>query len=230
MIRRPPRSTLFPYTTLFRSRPGLAPRLLHHDADGARSLQTALPGAATGGRLAAAHRAFLAALAPGGATLPRAEFHARLAARLGAIETLAPATAARWRAALDALAGPGEIEIGWVHGDFAPWNLRRARAGALAAFDWEFAEPFGARGPAAAHFIARVVIAGGAGTPGALERRVVAALSRPALRPLLGHGDALLIWRLYVLAHLAMLAECGIADGHVEILNQVVETWRHEPL
>src|SRR2546427_7189081 len=29
MIRRPPRSTLFPYTTLFRSR-RLAPRPLHH--------------------------------------------------------------------------------------------------------------------------------------------------------------------------------------------------------
>src|SRR3712207_9423510 len=28
MIRRPPRSTLFPYTTLFRSLPGLAPRPL----------------------------------------------------------------------------------------------------------------------------------------------------------------------------------------------------------
>src|SRR5690348_17730897 len=26
MIRRPPRSTLFPYTTLFRSRPGASPR------------------------------------------------------------------------------------------------------------------------------------------------------------------------------------------------------------
>src|SRR2546422_5942605 len=28
MIRRPPRSTLFPYTTLFRSRPGLRPQRL----------------------------------------------------------------------------------------------------------------------------------------------------------------------------------------------------------
>src|SRR2546425_9204244 len=27
MIRRPPRSTLFPYTTLFRSHPGLGPRV-----------------------------------------------------------------------------------------------------------------------------------------------------------------------------------------------------------
>src|SRR5438270_1404334 len=34
MIRRPPRSTLFPYTTLFRSRPGREPRVppLHERA------------------------------------------------------------------------------------------------------------------------------------------------------------------------------------------------------
>src|SRR2546430_9703089 len=31
MIRRPPRSTLFPYTTLFRSRLEPAAALLHHD-------------------------------------------------------------------------------------------------------------------------------------------------------------------------------------------------------
>src|SRR2546427_8684709 len=30
MIRRPPRSTLFPYTTLFRSRRALAQLLVHH--------------------------------------------------------------------------------------------------------------------------------------------------------------------------------------------------------
>src|SRR3712207_7731968 len=39
MIRRPPRSTLFPYTTLFRSRqkePGVAARLHHGAARGVR--------------------------------------------------------------------------------------------------------------------------------------------------------------------------------------------------
>src|SRR5258708_24196996 len=41
MIRRPPRSTLFPYTTLFRSRPplhhtGLAARLAHRAAESGR--------------------------------------------------------------------------------------------------------------------------------------------------------------------------------------------------
>src|SRR5689334_24054505 len=30
MIRRPPRSTLFPYTTLFRSRPARSPRMGEH--------------------------------------------------------------------------------------------------------------------------------------------------------------------------------------------------------
>src|SRR3712207_8068366 len=33
MIRRPPRSTLFPYTTLFRSWPSLPRHLLRHPAD-----------------------------------------------------------------------------------------------------------------------------------------------------------------------------------------------------
>src|SRR2546427_2777177 len=35
MIRRPPRSTLFPYTTLFRSGPRGAPHDLAHDGDDA---------------------------------------------------------------------------------------------------------------------------------------------------------------------------------------------------
>src|SRR2546427_3554503 len=34
MIRRPPRSTLFPYTTLFRSPGGRAPRSVHRGAAG----------------------------------------------------------------------------------------------------------------------------------------------------------------------------------------------------
>src|SRR3712207_8838512 len=33
MIRRPPRSTLFPYTTLFRSTPGSDPRAAHRRAE-----------------------------------------------------------------------------------------------------------------------------------------------------------------------------------------------------
>src|SRR2546430_12082761 len=39
MIRRPPRSTLFPYTTLFRSRDGLARAGLAHHAERAAVLQ-----------------------------------------------------------------------------------------------------------------------------------------------------------------------------------------------
>src|SRR5260370_15739409 len=33
MIRRPPRSTLFPYTTLFRSRFGITPEEFHHEME-----------------------------------------------------------------------------------------------------------------------------------------------------------------------------------------------------
>src|SRR5438093_6799105 len=39
MIRRPPRSTLFPYTTLFRSLPHLVVQVRHRGADGAELLR-----------------------------------------------------------------------------------------------------------------------------------------------------------------------------------------------
>src|SRR3712207_8055788 len=47
MIRRPPRSTLFPYTTLFRSRGGAAPRL---PARGGRARRGSAPSRAPAGR------------------------------------------------------------------------------------------------------------------------------------------------------------------------------------
>src|SRR3712207_9490883 len=69
MIRRPPRSTLFPYTTLFRSqlRAGLTDRLGRDDADGladvdqlAGGQRTAVAlGAGADPRLAGQHRADL---------------------------------------------------------------------------------------------------------------------------------------------------------------------------
>src|SRR3712207_8395031 len=40
MIRQPPRSTLFPYTTLFRSRPGRVPRRARRDRVGRALLHT----------------------------------------------------------------------------------------------------------------------------------------------------------------------------------------------
>src|SRR3989475_12388033 len=57
MIRRPPRSTLFPYTTLFRSRIGRAPQIDYGDANppsattiyGAAKLTGRLPGGQTVG-------------------------------------------------------------------------------------------------------------------------------------------------------------------------------------
>src|SRR2546430_3226160 len=47
MIRRPPRSTLFPYTTLFRSVHGLPPHLQHHPAGEPQAGDAAEAGAAT---------------------------------------------------------------------------------------------------------------------------------------------------------------------------------------
>src|SRR3712207_7049701 len=60
MIRRPPRSTLFPYTTLSRSRPAPAAAVMHPAAPGAAlernplmSTQTAIDVRRVGGRIGA---------------------------------------------------------------------------------------------------------------------------------------------------------------------------------
>src|SRR2546425_2963745 len=44
MIRRPPRSTLFPYTTLFRSRPGRGTGLAYGTGERVNDLSTPAPG------------------------------------------------------------------------------------------------------------------------------------------------------------------------------------------
>src|SRR2546430_9188725 len=53
MIRRPPRSTLFPYTTLFRSAGGTAPVLYHNRGDGTFESDRRSAAFATLGTLAA---------------------------------------------------------------------------------------------------------------------------------------------------------------------------------
>src|SRR3712207_7520536 len=74
MIRRPPRSTLFPYTTLFRSRDGGAGRLLRQPLD-ARGLRLALPAARGLEGLRGPVRGPPRARLPTHATQPRSEEH-----------------------------------------------------------------------------------------------------------------------------------------------------------
>src|SRR5256885_11086401 len=70
MIRRPPRSTLFPYTTLFRSRARDAPDLPHRD----RGAGAAAPRALRRSRGVTA-RLVLGAAVVGVALAPRSEEH-----------------------------------------------------------------------------------------------------------------------------------------------------------
>src|SRR2546429_7120832 len=55
MIRRPPRSTLFPYTTLFRSRPGVVPAKSRRRFGG-EPAQNARPPCGTGGATVSGRR------------------------------------------------------------------------------------------------------------------------------------------------------------------------------
>src|SRR3989475_9723279 len=58
MIRRPPRSTLFPYTTLFRSQLGGLVRVVREDAGGVQRLSGELRGQITRARMVPVGRLF----------------------------------------------------------------------------------------------------------------------------------------------------------------------------
>src|SRR3989449_5620727 len=88
MIRRPPRSTLFPYTTLFRSLPGARARrvqgellaVLGRDDGGGRSRAPRPPPARAVERLAASRRDLRAAAAGDAARVPERPRRGRRAA------------------------------------------------------------------------------------------------------------------------------------------------------
>src|SRR3712207_7126011 len=73
MIRRPPRSTLFPYTTLFRSAPAREPHGAAHGAPARGRRGAPLATARAAGRAGPARRAAAARLR--GAGRPRSEEH-----------------------------------------------------------------------------------------------------------------------------------------------------------
>ncbi|MEP7358665.1 MAG: phosphotransferase, partial [Anaerolineales bacterium] len=114
--------------------------------------------------LALAAADWLAALAGRPAPAPRDEWWARLAAPVLADfernfqPVAAPERLAATRALLDAL---GELPLVCEHGDFEPWNVRRAADGALVVLDWETAELQGLPAVDLVYFLTYLVLSMG---------------------------------------------------------------------
>lgn len=132
--------------SLEEEKPGIAPRLQYVDRALGISLQDSINGRASSRRLTQAHIDWLRSLqAPGKETSLRKESEA-LMKRLVQLEALEETTRRLLQDVLEQLDDPTPLPAAWVHGDFAPWNLKWVEKGMLAAVDWEEARPSGLSG------------------------------------------------------------------------------------
>lgn len=111
-------------------RPDLpVPRALRLSAGSSVHGQTILPGRPSGRSFGSRHAEFLGALG-GSGSVDLASVAAAL--RDDPVASRLAPSVRSWLGVLG-----GRVPAVWVHGDFAPWNLRVDKGRRLAAFDWE---------------------------------------------------------------------------------------------
>ena len=129
-----------------------APRLLSVDCDRGISAQTVVPGAAGSRRLLPEYLQLLRSLRLPGEKASMAAHGATLQERLVCSATSA-CDLATITAALAELCDADPLPAFWVHGDFAPWNIKHPSDGPAALLDWEEARRGGLPLQDAFHFL-----------------------------------------------------------------------------
>lgn len=122
-------------------KPGIAPRLRYVDRAACISVQDSITGRSSFRGLTQAHIDWLRDLRIPGTETSLREQSEYLMKRLVHLEGLPEATRCLLENVLEQLDDPTPLPAVWVHGDFAPWNLRWVEQGKLAAVDWEEAMP-----------------------------------------------------------------------------------------
>lgn len=124
-------------------KPGLAPRILIHDEESGISVQEAFEGEPTGRKLTEAHVTWLLNMIVRGETVSLREAAGLLGRESEAIQDLDQETRTTLDGILSKIDDPSLLPVAWVHGDFAPWNLKQGPDGTLRAIDWEESSPRG---------------------------------------------------------------------------------------
>ena len=129
-----------------------APRLLYADRDGGVTTQTALNGKAGSRKFNGAYSELLRSLGIAGESTTivghASEWRAKLLRNVESETDLRIMTAV-WSELRDV----DPIPACWVHGDFAPWNIRRLPDGTVVLLDWECAQRGGLPLQDAFHFL-----------------------------------------------------------------------------
>lgn len=131
-------------THLVAEKPGLSPQLLSVDEHTGTSVQTVLDGRHVRPPLSQAHIKLLSHLSrPGTSTSLQQHVH-QLNQRLKKLECMAETPAQQMSdQVIKFIDDSSSLTTTWVHGDFAPWNLKWIDRQTLAAVDWEDAQPEG---------------------------------------------------------------------------------------
>lgn len=126
--------------TLASEMPGYAPRSVFVDPEAGIAVQEPVAGHPTGRRLGDAHLAWLRGLVIPGESISLREVAQGF---MGQIEDIRRDTKTGPLGILDRAIGEMDdatpLPAVWIHGGFAPWNLKRAPDGSLRAIDWEAA-------------------------------------------------------------------------------------------
>jgi Phosphotransferase enzyme family len=138
-------------TALATAKPDIAPELLYFDRDRGITVQTAVPGKLVGKHLTKAHLAWLDRLYIPDRTTSLQEQSAKLRQRIVGeaslqetrLPDLPPPPSSLLERLLKEIDDSTAFPATWVHGDFAPWNLKWTGHRTLAAIDWEESQPNG---------------------------------------------------------------------------------------
>lgn len=132
--------------SLEEEKPGMGPRVRYVDRTAGISLQDFIGGRSSSRSLTQAHIDWLAGLCRSGIVTSLKEQSEMLMKRLAQLEGLEEETHHLLKNLLEKLDDPTPLPAFWVHGDFAPWNLRWVEKGKLVAVDWEEARMSGLPG------------------------------------------------------------------------------------
>ena len=123
-------------------KPGLAPKSIFVNEATGVAAQKAISGRATGRKLLPAHIAALLALSVPLETITLRDSAETLAAQIDLPSFDGEVRSVIGRV-LEEIDDNEPLPATWVHGDFAPWNIKKVPNGQFRAVDWENASPRG---------------------------------------------------------------------------------------
>ena len=194
----------------------VAPKLIHHDTNLGWSLQEAINGPSVAMRLTKSHYHFLGKLQKEFSFKTITEFAASLLNRMNQLSSLPLDERLILGQALQMIHEDTPVTTGWVHGDFAPWNLKWSGDNELVAVDWEFAETHAPIGMDIIHYLFRInyMTRSGSLSAKAFESRVIAGMKKFKTGFYPVHEEYLKQFvRYYLVWYQVVLEEHGIVDS-----------------